>query len=114
MAKIRASCPTCGDIELTTRDLVVRVCADDNSGAYNFRCPTCDLRVTKNAERHIVDLLGASGVEVVVWTMPAELEERRAGAAFTHDDLLDFHDLLRDDDALHRALNESLSKFGKD
>lgn len=114
MAKIRASCPTCGDIELTTRDLVVRVCADDNSGAYNFRCPACDLRVSKTAERHIVDLLGASGVEVVVWTMPAELDEFRSGAPFTHDDLLDFHDLLGDDAALHRAMHDSLSQFGND
>ena len=65
MAKIRASCPTCGDVELTTRDLVVRVCADDNSGTYNFQCPLCSLRVAKAAERHIVDLLGASGVEVI-------------------------------------------------
>jgi hypothetical protein len=109
MAKIRASCPTCGDVELTTRDLVVRVCADDNSGSYTFRCPVCTMMVAKSAERHIVDLLGASGVEVVVWTLPAELAERPIGAPISHDDLLDFHDLLQNDDALQRALSESLS-----
>jgi hypothetical protein len=110
MAKIRASCTTCGDVELTTRDLVVRVCADDNSGTYNFRCPACAMRVAKAAERHIVDLLGASGVEVVVWTLPAELSERPIGQPICHDDLLDFHDLLQNDDALQTALSESLSE----
>ncbi len=109
MAKIRASCPTCGDVELATPDLAVRVCADDNSGTYNFRCPTCDMRVAKAAERHIVDLLGASGVEVVVWTLPAELSERPVGRPISHDDLLDFHDLLQNDDALQTALAESFS-----
>lgn len=110
MAKIRASCPTCGDVELTTRDVVVRVCADDNSGTYSFACPTCAMRVVKPAERHIVDLLGASGVEVIVWTLPAELLERPIGSPLTHDDLLDFHDLLQSDEALHAALDQSISQ----
>ena len=110
MAKIRASCQTCGDVELTTRDVVVRVCADDNSGTYSFTCPTCVMRVVKPAERHIVDLLGASGVEVIVWTLPVELLERPIGSPLTHDDLLDFHDLLQSDEALHAALDQSISQ----
>ena len=40
----------------------------------------------------------ASGVEVTAWSMPAELLETRQGPAFTHDDLLDFHELLEGDD----------------
>jgi hypothetical protein len=99
MATIRASCPDCGDVELTTRDLTVRVCAADNKGAYLFRCPACTMVVVKDAEQRIVDVLAASGVEVVVWHLPAELGERRAGGkAITHDDLLDFHALLDRDD----------------
>ena len=99
MAKIRASCPDCGDVELTTRDLIVRVCSDDDSGSYTFRCGICQTLVVKAAERHIVDLLAASGVEVRVWALPAELRERPTGAPITHDDLLDFHVLLQDDEA---------------
>ena len=30
MTTIRATCPTCGDVELTTKDVTVRVCAADN------------------------------------------------------------------------------------
>ncbi|MFT7648688.1 MAG: hypothetical protein ACI8Y4_003440 [Candidatus Poriferisodalaceae bacterium] len=71
------------------------------------------MRVVKMAERHIVELLGASGVEVVAWTLPAELSERRQGRPITHDDLMDFHDLLQNDDALHAALDATASEhFG--
>lgn len=98
MATIRASCPDCGDVELTTAEMTVRVCAEDNRGAYAFRCPTCAMAVTKSAERRIVDLLVSSGVELQVWQLPAELyEPRPVGEPFSHDDLLSFHELLADD-----------------
>ena len=103
MATIRASCPDCGDVELTTADMTVRVCAADNRGAYAFRCPSCALAVTKSAEPRIVDLLVSSGVELVVWTPPLELREPHpVGEAFTHDDLLKFHELLQEDGWLAR------------
>ena len=97
MATIRASCPDCGDVELTTKDVNVRVCSADNSGSYTFRCPECRMAVVKPAEQRIVDLLVASGVRMTVWRLPAELNERRQGEPINHDDLLDFHNLLNDD-----------------
>ena len=98
MATIRASCPDCGDVELTTVDMTVRVCSEDQRGAYAFRCPSCEMAVTKAAEPRIVDLLVSSGVELQVWSPPAELREARPiGATFTHDDLLRFHELLQED-----------------
>ncbi len=98
MATIRASCADCGDVELTTRDVRVRVCEADNSGSYSFRCPSCHMAVVKPAEPRIVDLLVASGVTVSMWRLPAELDEPRNGAPITHDDLLDFHHLLHSGD----------------
>ena len=97
MATIRASCPDCGDVELTTADITVRMCAADNQGSYVFRCPTCRMAVTKAAEPRIVDLLVTAGVRLDVWHLPAELDEPRTGEAFTHDDMLEFHDLLAGD-----------------
>jgi hypothetical protein len=97
VATIRASCPTCGDIELTSRDLTVRVCAADNQGAYVFRCPDCRLAVAKQADAKIVDLLVSSGVNLVVWHLPAELDEPRNGAPITYDDLLEFHYAIQRD-----------------
>lgn len=104
MATIRASCPTCGDVELTTADVRVRVCMDDDRGEYLFRCPICRMSVVKGAEARTIDLLVASGVALDTWSLPAELQEAHYGAPITHDDLLDFHALLEDEDLLAAAL----------
>jgi predicted RNA-binding Zn-ribbon protein involved in translation (DUF1610 family) len=107
MATIRASCPDCGDVELTTADMTVRVCSEDQRGAYAFRCPECAMAVTKAAEPRIVDLLVSSGVELQVWAMPAELTETKpVGEPFTHNDLLTFHELLQDDGWLQRLCED--------
>jgi hypothetical protein len=94
---IRASCPTCGDVQLTAADLTVRVCSDDERGTYCFRCPECEHAVVKDASARIVDLLVSSGVRKEVWRLPAELLEPRVGPPLAHDDLLDFHLLLQRD-----------------
>ena len=109
MATIRASCAECGDVELTTRDVRVRVCTHDNRGTYSFRCPRCRRVVVKPAEPRTIELLVASGVEMSTWDLPAELREPRQGAPITHDDLLDFHQTLYDDRAFIQALTGILS-----
>ena len=106
MATIRASCSDCGDVELTTADVSVRICDDNNHGTYSFRCPTCEMTIVKSAEPRTIDLLVASGVAFTTWQMPAELSEIKEGEPIYHDDLLDFHDLLSDDRALEQALAE--------
>lgn len=103
--RIRASCADCGDVELRVADVHVRVCLDDNSGTYVFRCPRCDMAMVKNAEPRVIDLLLASGVTMTTWSMPAELDEPHGDLpAFTHDDLLDFHAALDQEDWLDRLL----------
>lgn len=104
MATIRARCADCGDVELTTADVQVRICSDTNAGTYGFQCPTCLLMVVKPAESRTLDLLVASGVSCSMWSLPAELGERHEGDPICHDDLLDFHDLLNDDDRLSMAI----------
>jgi hypothetical protein len=106
MATIRASCFDCGDVELTTADVRVRVCTTDNQGTYSFRCPHCSMTVVKPAEPRTVDLLVASGVVYSTWTPPLELSEPRGEGStpITHDELLDFHALLADDSLLSDAL----------
>lgn len=94
---IKASCQDCGDVELGVRDLSVRVCESAPQSSYVFRCPTCQMTVSKPAEQRIIDLLVASGVELVEWRLPAELFEARDGQPITHDDLIDFHALLQSD-----------------
>jgi hypothetical protein len=110
MATIRASCPTCGDVELTTADVRVRVCINDDRGEYSFRCPICRMTVLKSAEPRTIDLLVASGVALDTWALPAELAEMHQGAPISHDDLLDFHVLLEDDTLLAAALDTMLER----
>lgn len=95
MALIRASCPTCGDVELTTRDVRVLLCSSTYESSYAFQCPSCHLAVAKPAEPRVVDVLLASGIALTVWHMPAELDEPRSGAPISYDDLLEFHFQLR-------------------
>lgn len=102
VATIKASCPTCGDVELTTRDVQVLLCATTNEGSYAFRCPACRLAVSKPAEARIVDVLVASGVRLSVWQLPAELDEVHSGAPITYDDLLEFHFEIKGDDWFER------------
>ena len=104
MATIRASCEDCGDVELTTADVRVRVCINDNRGEYSFRCPVCEMTVVKAAEPRTIDLLVASGVAMDTWSLPAELEETKMGRPISHDDLLEFHDQLHDDPTWAAAL----------
>ena len=98
MATIRASCSDCGDVELTSADVTVRVCSANSAGSYSFACPTCGRIVVKSAEPRIVELLVTSGVRLVTWHLPEELHEVHEGAPIDHDDLLDFHALLQQDD----------------
>lgn len=95
MTTIRATCPSCGDVQLTPDDVLVRVCADDNSGTYTFRCPDCGTGVSKEASPRIIELLVSTGVRMDVWRLPAELHEPKDGPRLTHDDLLDLHLLLQ-------------------
>lgn len=97
MTTIRANCPDCGDVQIPqAEELTVRICADDDAGSYNFRCPICGARVAKEASRRIVDLLLSSGCPLETWRLPAELAERPVGAPVTHDDLLSFHESFVD------------------
>jgi hypothetical protein len=105
MATIRASCGDCGDVELTTSDVRVRVCTDTNEGEYLFRCPRCTMTVVKAAEPRTIDLLVASGVAMQTWSLPAELWEPRYGSPITHDDLLDFHECLTDEALFSAAVD---------
>jgi hypothetical protein len=63
------------------------------------------MSVVKPAEPRIVDMLVASGVQLVEWKLPAELFERRGGDPITHDDLIDFHRLLQSEDWFEALLS---------
>jgi hypothetical protein len=103
MTAIEAICVSCGVVWLSPGDIEVRVCVELGSSAYTFRCPECGLPATKPANDAIVHLLTSIGASLEVWYLPRELREPRpGGAAFSHDDLLDFHLLLQQKDWFER------------
>lgn len=104
MAKVRATCETCGDIELTIDGVNVRICREDGEGTYLFDCPQCNRGHEKDASRRTLDLLVASGASVVFWSVPVETTVTPDLGPLTHDDLLDFHKLLANDGVVASAL----------
>lgn len=105
MTTIRATCPTCNDVELDADELSLFVCPTAPKAFYAFDCPSCHEEVRKSADDHIVDLLMRGGVEPLVWEIPAESLEDHVGAPLTYDDLLDF--------VLHLGTTEDLVAAAK-
>jgi hypothetical protein len=89
MTTIKASCPSCGEVELTPADVSLMVCSHAPLSYYAFTCPGCTDEVRKPADDHVVSLLVSGGVPATVWDVPAEALEPRTGPALTYDDLLD-------------------------
>lgn len=100
MTTIKASCPTCGEVELTPEDVSLMVCTHAPLSYYAFDCHTCGGEVRKPADDHVVSLLVSGGVPATVWDVPGEFLEPKTGAALSYDDLLDFALQLGETDLL--------------
>ena len=87
---IKASCPSCGEIELTPTQVALMVCSHAPLSYYAFDCRTCGCKIRKPADDHVVSLLVSGGVPAQVWDLPGEVLEDKDGPALTYDDLLDF------------------------
>jgi hypothetical protein len=110
MATIKATCPMCGDVDLTPRQVrvhVVEAVEESHSRrTYAFGCPLCHEDVEKPADAEVVRLLTSAGVHVDRITVPAEAREEHHGSPIGYDDLLDLvlwletHDAIAEDMAL--------------
>ena len=98
VALVRASCPSCGDVELPGTGLQARVCVTTGEGSYAFTCPECETVIVKPADQRLLDLLVASGIVLTSWSLPSEFAESHNGDPISYDDILAFHDLLATDD----------------
>jgi predicted RNA-binding Zn-ribbon protein involved in translation (DUF1610 family) len=107
VATVRASCPTCGDVELTTRHVQVDLCETTQRSSYSFQCPSCGVRVSKDASDKVVRILCDAGVYVHTWHMPELRTSDRTGPAISYDDLLAFHFQLRDDEVVAQLLSST-------
>lgn len=98
MTTIKATCPRCGEVDLGTDDILLRIAAMSAANTYGFTCPNCAEFIEKQADDRIVRLLLSGGVVPVPVHIPAEALEMHFGPPLTHDDLLDFHQVLARDD----------------
>ena len=90
MTIIKASCPTCGDVQLTRDKVRLVVHTVATRSYYSFGCEGCGERVRKPAGDEVVRLLTLGGVVPERIEVPAEALEEHEGPALTMDDLLDF------------------------
>ena len=58
---VRTTCPACGDLVLTPRDLKLQ--RDHVSARYRFTCPCCAQVVVREVAPGIVQVLEAAGVQ---------------------------------------------------
>ncbi len=63
---IRATCVSCGDVELRVEALVVSVSAPTDTTAYVFTCPLCGEINARHVSRRVADLLVSSGARLEV------------------------------------------------
>lgn len=109
MTTIRATCATCGDVEVDGDGVRLHVCDSTTAAAYSFRCPVCRMIVNKRAGERVIAALTGAGISVLHWTLPPELDEPKLGPPISHDDLLTFHLALESDD-----WRDELAWFGSD
>lgn len=92
-ALIRATCPTCGEVDLSPHEVRLVVCsASDGTDRsyYSFSCGGCASEVKRPADPRAVAVLRAGGVRLERRALPAEALEEHRGPNLTWDDVLDF------------------------
>lgn len=88
MTTIKATCPVCGDVDLTPNDVRLTVAEAAGWATYTFTCSECHEDIEKPADEEVVALLSSAGVAID--RVPAEALEGHVGPKFTYDDVLDF------------------------
>jgi predicted RNA-binding Zn-ribbon protein involved in translation (DUF1610 family) len=124
VTKIRANCPSCGEVDLTPPDVTLRIVRSEDGlvgdgSSYRFHCPDCEQMVTKPADERIAQLLTTGGVPVetgeatddeaalIEALKPLHPERPAPGPRLTPDDLLDLHFLLETDDWFEQLLQST-------
>ena len=90
MTVIKATCPSCGDVELTPQQIRLVTSNLPDGSYYSFTCDACGDLVRKPAGAEVVRLLRVGGVVAERVHVPAEALEEHPGPPLTYDDLLDF------------------------
>jgi hypothetical protein len=100
MTTIRATCPTCGEVDMSPEEIYLAVRGPHS--IYRFVCPACSIPIEKAADRKVIALLLSAGVNLGDGrpVTPSVRPGNEDVPPFTKDDLMGFHDLLKHDDFL--------------
>jgi hypothetical protein len=90
MTIIKATCPSCGDVELSRDQVRLVVHPIPDRSFYGFTCTRCGDPVRKPAGDEVVRLLTMGGVIAERVVVPAEALETHCGPPITVDEVLDF------------------------
>ncbi|MEX2457452.1 MAG: hypothetical protein WD770_00525 [Actinomycetota bacterium] len=106
MTTIRATCPRCGEVDMTPDQVFLSI--RPPSSSYRFECPVCTASIEKVADRTVVALLLSAGVNLGDGrpAAPTVRPEHRELPPFTAGDLQGFRELLRDGRFLEQLLQE--------
>ena len=101
MTIFKATCPTCGEIDLKPEEFRLRMPVGMGENVYIFICPECAATVSKPADSRVVQLLISAGVRPEFVDGSGDVAridpDSNAMPLFTYDDLLDFHLQLESD-----------------
>ena len=93
MTIVRATCPICGDLELTNDDVTLHVWTGKSRQClnhYTFTCPKHRELLSKHADGEVIALLVRGGVKVIRTNVPDEVDDvHRLAAPLTVDWVLD-------------------------
>lgn len=107
MTTIRATCPRCGEVDMTPDRVFLSI--RPPSSSYRFECPTCSASIEKVADRTVVALLLSAGVNLGDGrpAAPSVRPEHLELPPFSDEDLLGFRALLRDGAFLEQLVQGS-------
>jgi len=88
MTTIKATCPICGDVDLTPAEVRLTVAQAAGWATYTFKCASCQDLIEKSADDEVVALLSSAGV--IIDHVPGEAFESHQGLPICYDDVLDF------------------------
>lgn len=78
-------------------DITLWVCEQPREAShYDFICSKCRASVHKLADDRIIRLLMSTGIQAQPWRPPVEALEAHTGPAIGYDDLLVFHQEMKD------------------
>jgi predicted RNA-binding Zn-ribbon protein involved in translation (DUF1610 family) len=108
MTIIKATCPSCGDVELSRDQVRLVVHPVAERSFYGFTCTRCGDAVRKPAGDEVVRLLTMGGVVAERIVVPAEVLEHHPGPSITGDEVLDFAAWLEGASSIAEAAGASL------